>query len=145
MVARAPLFAAPHRLLFLTGAFQLAAVLAWWSATLLDLQGIGLNLPQAVPAILLHAPILLFLVLPPFFFGFLLTTFPRWLGFPDSTAPVYLPVGTAFAAAIVALPQSSCGSACSTLHRTAFPSPSFLAAQAGYGRWPGCCALPFSN
>lgn len=103
MVARAPLFAAPHRLLFLTGAFQLAAVLAWWSATLLDLQGIGLNLPQAVPAILLHAPILLFLVLPPFFFGFLLTTFPRWLGFPDSTGPVYLPVGTAFAGAAIAL------------------------------------------
>lgn len=103
MVASPSLFAAPHRLLFLTGASQLAAVLAWWSTVLLDLLGPGPSLPQPTPAFLLHAPILLFLVLPPFFFGFLLTVFPRWLGFPDATRPVYLPVAIAFASSAVAL------------------------------------------
>lgn len=103
MVASRSLFAAPHRLLFLTGAFQLAAVLAWWSAVLLDLLGMGPSLPQPTPAFLLHAPLLLFLVLPPFFFGFLLTVFPRWLGFADSTGSVYLPVAVAFAGSAVVM------------------------------------------
>lgn len=100
---RAPLLAAPHRMLFMVGALQLVAVLAWWTVALLDLSGAGPGMAQAVPAALLHAPLLLFLMLPPFFFGFLLTTFPRWLGFADSTAPDYLPVALAFAAATVAL------------------------------------------
>lgn len=99
----APVFAAPHRLLFLVGAFQLAAVLVWWSVALLALQGIGPDLPQPLPAAMLHAPVLLFLVLPPFFFGFLLTTFPRWLGFPDSVGIVYLPAAFAFLAAAIAM------------------------------------------
>lgn len=103
MVTSPILFTAPHRLLFLTGAFQLASVLTWWSVSLLDLEGSGPGLPQPLPATLLHAPILLFLVLPPFFFGFLLTVFPRWLGFPDSTRAFYLPVGIGFASAGIAL------------------------------------------
>jgi len=103
-VVKAPaLLAAPHRLLFLTGAFQFAAMLAWWSGWLLELSGIGLALPQPIPGNLLHAPILLFLMLPSFFFGFLLTVFPRWTGFPDSGLGVYLPVAAGFALAAIAL------------------------------------------
>ena len=103
MVKAPALLAAPHRLLFLTGAFQFAAMLAWWSGWLLELSGIGLALPQPIPGNLLHAPILLFLMLPSFFFGFLLTVFPRWTGFPDSGLGVYLPVAAGFALAAIAL------------------------------------------
>lgn len=90
------LFAAPHRLLFLVGVVQLLALIAWWSGALLDLSGMGPGLPQAFPNSLLHAPLLLLMALPPLFFGFLLTVFPRWLGFPDTRAAIYAPVGIAF-------------------------------------------------
>lgn len=96
MARAAVLFAAPHRLLFLTGAFQFAAIMAWWSGALLELLGVPAGLPHEFPASLLHAPLLLFLALPPFYFGFLLTVFPRWMGFPDSAPPTYLPVAVAF-------------------------------------------------
>ena len=75
---------------------QLLALIAWWSAALLDLRGIGPGLPQAFPNSLLHAPLLLLMALPPLFFGFLLTVFPRWLGFPDTRPVIYAPVGIAF-------------------------------------------------
>lgn len=103
MTGRSVLFAAPHRLLFLCGVFQLMAIMAWWGLALLNLQGVGPALPDALPPVLLHAPILLFLVLPPFFFGFLLVTFPRWLGLADATPSVYAPVGIAFAASAIFL------------------------------------------
>lgn len=103
MVKTPPIFAAPHRLLFLTGALQFAAMLAWWSAWLLDISGIGPALPQPLPGNLLHAPILLFLMLPAFFFGFLLTVFPRWTAFADAHVGVYLPVGAGFALSAITL------------------------------------------
>ena len=46
---------------------------------------------------------MLFLMLPPFFFGFLLTVFPRWIGFPDTPAIVFVPVAVAHGTAFVAL------------------------------------------
>lgn len=99
MVKARVILAAPHRALFLIGVIQFAALIAWWALALLNLSGLGPRLPQAFPATLLHAPMLLLLALPPLFFGFLLTVFPRWLGFPDSSGRVYGPVAAAFAAA----------------------------------------------
>jgi len=94
---------APHRLLFLVGAFQFASVVLWWSCALLDLNGAGPGLPQPLPSSMIHAPLILFLVFPPFFFGFLLTVFPRWIGFPDARQWVYVPVGLTFLLATVFL------------------------------------------
>lgn len=75
------------------GVVQFAATMLWWSFALLNLMGIGPQLPgSTLPASILHAPVMLFLVLPPFFLGFLLTVFPRWMNFPDTTAKTYLPV-----------------------------------------------------
>lgn len=90
-------FAAAHRLLFLGGVLNLLVLMLWWAITLFDIHvwPIGLLLPE-VPASLLHAPAMLYLLLPSFIFGFLLTVFPRWVGYPDLIARQFVPVGIAF-------------------------------------------------
>lgn len=71
------LFAAPHRLLFLTGIAQLAATMLWWTVALAGIYFGTMAPPNGnIPASLLHAPILIYLVLPPLFFGFLRTVIP---------------------------------------------------------------------
>ncbi|WP_219895078.1 NnrS family protein [Aquisediminimonas profunda] len=91
------LLAAPHRLPFLTGALNLIVLMFWWCLTLIDLHIRSLGLaPSELPTSLLHAPIMLYLLLPPFFFGFLLTVFPRWMGYADLVVRQYAPIGIAF-------------------------------------------------
>ena len=100
MVSPATILAAPHRLLFLIGAVQLVAMLCWWLAVLAGLYfataaPAGGDIPQA----LLHAPLIIYLALPPLFFGFLLTVFPRWTGYADLGKIAYAPVGLGYAIA----------------------------------------------
>src|SRR6185503_18879362 len=86
--------AAPHRLLFLVGATNVLAAMAWWAAWLVAARWQGIEMPQPpLPAGWMHAIIMQYQVLPPFIFGFLLTVFPRWLGLPALTRWHYLPVG----------------------------------------------------
>lgn len=92
------LFAAPHRFLFLIGASQLMLTLLWWTFILAGQQPNG-GMTGNIPVALLHAPLLMYLALPPLFFGFLLTVFPRWMGYPDLRAVAYVPTGTGFALA----------------------------------------------
>ena len=102
MVKSSILFAAPHRLLFLTGIVQLAATMLWWTVALAGIHFGTMALPNGgIPASLLHAPILIYLVLPPLFFGFLLTVFPRWMGYPDLERRAYAPVATGYALSAV--------------------------------------------
>ena len=102
MVKSAILFAAPHRLLFLTGIVQLAATMLWWTVALAGIHFDTVALPNGeIPASLLHAPILIYLVLPPLFFGFLLTVFPRWMGYPDLERRAYAPVAVGYALSAV--------------------------------------------
>lgn len=97
MVRSAILFAAPHRLLFLTGIVQLAATMLWWAVALADIHFGTVELPiDEIPSSLLHAPILIYLVLPSLFFGFLLTVFPRWMGYPDVGQRAYAPVAVGY-------------------------------------------------
>jgi uncharacterized protein involved in response to NO len=73
------LAAAPHRLLFLAGALQTVAAMAWWLAILVDrLAGGGLPEP-AIPPGAGHAALMLYGLLPLFVFGFLFTALPSWL------------------------------------------------------------------
>lgn len=84
MASLPPLLAAPHRLPFLAGSLGFAAGALWWVANLAGLAGVIPPMPEGpVPALLLHAPALLFLAYAPFVFGFLLTVFPRWMGQAD--------------------------------------------------------------
>ena len=100
MVKPTLIFAAPHRLPFLVGALQLVALMGWWLAILSGLH-FGTVAPAGgvIPSTLLHAPLLLYLAIPPLFFGFLLTVFPRWMGYPDLGRARYAPVGIGYAVA----------------------------------------------
>lgn len=88
------LAAAPHRLLFLVGAVNVLAAMAWWTLWLIDARWKVVGLPEA-PLFggWAHAFVMQYQVLPPFIFGFLLTVFPRWMGLPELTRWHYLPVG----------------------------------------------------
>ncbi|MBK9589130.1 MAG: NnrS family protein [Sphingomonadales bacterium] len=72
---------------------QLAAMMLWWLTVLSGLH-LGIAAPAGgdIPQALLHAPILVYLALPPLFFGFLLTVFPRWMGYPDLERESFAPV-----------------------------------------------------
>lgn len=101
MVKPATVLAAPHRLLFLVGTAQLLALIGWWLIVLSGLH-LGTTAPAGgeMPPALLHAPLLLYLLFPPLFFGFLLTVFPRWMGYPDTAKASYAPVGLGYALAM---------------------------------------------
>lgn len=89
------LAAAPHRLMFFIGAGNLLLAMAWWAAWLAAQRWPGLlQVSQAAtyPG-WLHAFVMQYQVLPSFFFGFLLTVFPRWMGLPDVPRWRYAPVG----------------------------------------------------
>jgi hypothetical protein len=72
-------------------------LLAWsgWWAAVLAARAAGLaGLEPARPALLLHGAAMLYLVLPPFMYGFLLTVFPRWMPAPQpSRAPMLAAFG----------------------------------------------------
>jgi uncharacterized protein involved in response to NO len=92
------LFAAPHRLAFLTGSLGLLSVAGWWLVSLAGMQSSLIALdPGALPAGLLHGPVMIFLGYSPFIFGFLLTVFPRWMGLPDLTPRQFGPVAALLA------------------------------------------------
>ncbi|AWV06381.1 NnrS family protein [Marilutibacter maris] len=85
---------APHRLMFFIGCVNLLAAMLWWTAWLAAARGALPAMPQPQPyAGWLHAFVMQYQMLPSFIFGFLLTTFPRWLDLPGFTARRFLPVG----------------------------------------------------
>ncbi|GAB2623692.1 NnrS family protein [Novilysobacter erysipheiresistens] len=85
---------APHRLMFFIGATNLLLAMGWWAAWLLAARWPVFSMPQPDPyAGWLHAFVMQYQMLPSFFFGFLLTTFPKWMGLPDVDRRRYLPVG----------------------------------------------------
>ena len=89
------LAAAPHRLLFFAGATNILLAMTWWGAWLVASrwpQVFMMDYPPVFPG-WLHAFVMQHQVLPSFFFGFLLTTFPRWTNQPDIARRQFLPVG----------------------------------------------------
>ncbi len=88
------LSAAPHRALFLAGMVNLVLASAWWLAHLAArYTGFPLiALDLAVAPIWAHAFLMLFAVLPAFIFGFLFTTFPRWMNGPPVPRGAYVTV-----------------------------------------------------
>jgi len=83
--------AAPHRVLFFFGALQLVLVLVAWSLVLVSQAGI-LNGPPvlSVAPTIAHALLLYFGLFPFFMFGFVMTTFPRWMNGPQVGRSVYV-------------------------------------------------------
>ena len=88
------LAAAPHRLLFFVGASNVLLAMLWWAAWLATTRWRWFPMPQPSPyAGWLHAFVMQYQMLPSFFFGFLLTTFPRWMGLREFDRWRYVPVG----------------------------------------------------
>lgn len=85
---------APHRLMFFVGGLNLLLAMAWWALWLASARWDFPSMPQPeLYAGRLHAFLMQYQVLPSFFFGFLLTVFPRWIGEPDLDRRTAWPVG----------------------------------------------------
>jgi uncharacterized protein involved in response to NO len=93
------LAAAPHRPLFLAGALAVLTSMAWWALELASMRFGWRGWPQPpVPPGWAHAMLTQYGMLPMFMFGFLLTTFPRWLNQPSIRPRRYVAVaGAVFA------------------------------------------------
>lgn len=84
--------AAPHRVMFFGGALQIIAVMLWWVAELVtrySIIGQPLSWPVAPNAV--HAYLMIYGLFPFFMFGFLMTTFPRWMNGTEIPAKHYVP------------------------------------------------------
>ncbi|GAB3789327.1 NnrS family protein [Dyella agri] len=87
------LAAAPHRPLFLAGTVAVLLAMAWWTLELASLRFGWVRWPQpTVPPVWGHAVLIQYGLFPLFMFGFLMTTFPRWMNGPEVSPRRYLPV-----------------------------------------------------
>ncbi|MFA6121131.1 MAG: NnrS family protein [Sideroxydans sp.] len=85
------LTAAPHRVMFFGGAIQSLAVMLWWTWELATRYGIvGQPVDWAVSPSAAHVYLMLYSLLPFFMFGFLMTTFPRWMAGKEIPAKLYV-------------------------------------------------------
>lgn len=71
--------AAPHRMMFFGGFVQIMLSLMFWWFELIYRYFLGSTLPTVIPSTWAHAFLLLFCTIPFFIFGFLMTTYPRWM------------------------------------------------------------------
>lgn len=84
--------AAPHRVMFFGGAVQTVLVMLWWLFELTTRYLFPSHMvawPLFSSAI--HGWLMLFGLLPFFFFGFLMTTFPRWMAGHEIPTSRYVP------------------------------------------------------
>lgn len=92
---------APHRMMFFTGMVNLVLASLWWALHLLARQTgapVSMLVLQTAP-IWAHTFLMLFLVFPAFFFGFLFTVFPRWMNGPPVRRHEYVFIGVLLGAA----------------------------------------------
>ncbi len=87
------LAAAPHRPLFLAGTIAVMLSMAWWAVELTWMRfGIPIWPQPTIPPGWGHAMLIQYGLFPLFMFGFLMTTFPRWLNRPALPWTRYVPV-----------------------------------------------------
>ena len=87
----AQLSAAPHRVMMFAGAFQLVATLLWWAVELGGrYTGLWSPMTPVVPGAWVHGILMLYAVFPFFILGFLMTTYPRWMGGEPITRSRYV-------------------------------------------------------
>lgn len=87
------LAAAPHRPLFLAGTVAVLLTMLWWTLELASVRfGWGAWPQPTVAPGWGHAMTIQYGLFPLFMFGFLMTTFPRWMNGPRVAPLRYLPV-----------------------------------------------------
>jgi uncharacterized protein involved in response to NO len=83
--------AAPHRMMMFAGTLQLVLALLFWT---LELGSRYLGVPAqfgiVLPGSWLHGYLMLYSLFPYFIFGFLMTTYPRWMNGPLVERPRYV-------------------------------------------------------
>ncbi len=84
--------AAPHRMMFFNGAVQTIFPMLLWGYELLARYQFVPALPFQIPAQSFHLFVMLYGVVTFFIFGFLMTTYPRWLMGRFIQEKQYLPV-----------------------------------------------------
>ncbi|MDZ4203109.1 MAG: NnrS family protein [Gallionella sp.] len=83
--------AAPHRVMFFGGALQAIAAMLWWTLELATRYGIvGQPLSWAFAPSAAHVFLMSYSLLPFFMFGFLMTTFPRWMAGKEIPPKLYV-------------------------------------------------------
>src|SRR5687767_15110555 len=106
------LAAAPHRLMFFAGATNIMLAMVWWAAWLVASRWpdvVTMQYPTVYPG-WVHAFVMQYQMLPSFFFGFLLTTFPKWTKQPEVARHRYVPVGACLLAGQLAMLTGALGS-----------------------------------
>jgi len=84
--------AAPHRMMMFAGTLQLVVAMLYWGAALTArYTGIQLPLEAVLPGSWAHGYLVLFGLFPYFIFGFLMTTYPRWMNGPLVEPSRYIP------------------------------------------------------
>lgn len=98
--------------MFFAGATNVLLAMIWWAGWLLGARWpsvLALPYPPVFPG-WLHAFVMQYQVLPSFFFGFLLTTFPKWTKQPELGPRRFVPVGVALIAGQVTTLAGALGS-----------------------------------
>ena len=84
--------AAPHRVMFFGGALQSIAVMLWLFAELATRYGVaGHPMDWPVAPVAVHGYLMIYGLFPFFIFGFLMTTYPRWMNGREIPARRYVP------------------------------------------------------
>ena len=83
--------AAPHRMMMFGGTLQLVFAMLYWTAALAARHnGLDMSLETVLPGKWLHGYLMLYGLFPYFIFGFLMTTYPRWMNGPLVERPRYI-------------------------------------------------------
>lgn len=83
--------AAPHRMMMFAGTLQLVLALLFWTLELGSRYlGVPARLGIVLPGSWLHGYLMLYSLFPYFIFGFLMTTYPRWMNGPLVERPRYV-------------------------------------------------------
>ncbi len=98
--------------MFFAGATNIMLAMMWWAAWLVASrwpQVFTMKYPPVFPG-WVHAFVMQYQMLPSFFFGFLLTTFPKWTKQPEVSRRQFVPVGVGLLAGQLAMLVGAFGS-----------------------------------
>lgn len=88
---------APHRVMFFGGALQTLAVMLWLLTEFLTRHGVFAHpIAWAIASSTAHAYLMIYGLFPWFMFGFLMTTYPRWMRGSEIPPQRYVPAFVLF-------------------------------------------------
>ena len=94
--------AMPHQPMLMLGAIQAVVVMLWWLADIAGRYG-GWYTPfqWSIPAPWAHLYLMIFCLFPPYMFGFLMTTYPKWMAGAEISPKHFLPAAALLACGVL--------------------------------------------